>query len=324
VSEPSEPTAVSEPSAAPTVPTAPTVIANDVARYEKDPAAHIARITFDNPEKRNALNYDMYEVLLAGLADAEQDDEIKVIILRGAGGCFSTGQDMSVAYSWYGPDAGPAPGTKPSRPTQTRRLAYDKWAQQPYHRLYEHNKVIIGQIEGYALGGGLEFALSCDLTVCGHSTKIGMPAARFLGPVLGNVHLFLYRLGPTLAKDLLFTGRIAPAADAQAQGVWTRWVPDDEVADTTEALAAQVARMPADGVTVAKNVFRLIEEMTALQGSEITENISHALGSNLSFRPDEFNFVKVRAKVGTSKAFEYRDRYFDDGVPMSELPLDGD
>jgi hypothetical protein len=62
--------------------------------------------------------------------------------------------------------------------------------------------------------------------------------------------------------------------------------------------------------------------MTALQGSEITENISHALGSNLSFRPDEFNFVKVRSKVGTSRAFEYRDRYFDDGVPMSELPLD--
>jgi enoyl-CoA hydratase/carnithine racemase len=297
-----------------------TVISNDVARYEKDAAAHIARVTFDNPERRNALTYDMYEVLQAGLADAEQDDEIKVIILRGADGCFTTGQDMSVAYSWYGPDAA-APAAR-TRPTQTRRLAYDKWAQQPYHRLYQCNKVLIGQIEGYALGGGLEFALSCDLTVCGHGTKIGMPAARFLGPVLGNLHLFLYRLGPTLAKDLLLTGRIAPAAEAAERGVWTRWVPDGEVAATTEDLAAQVARMPADGVTVAKNVFRLIEEMTALHGSEITENISHALGSNLSFRPDEFNFVKVRSKVGTSKAFEYRDRYFDDGVPMEQLPLD--
>lgn len=296
------------------------VIRNEVARYEKDPAAHVARVTFDNPARRNALTYDMYEVLQAGLDDAEQDDDIKVIVLRGAGGCFTTGQDMSVAYSWYGPDAA-APEAR-TRPTQTRRLAYDKWAQQPYHRLYQCNKVLIGQIEGYALGGGLEFALSCDLTVCGHGTKIGMPAARFLGPVLGNLHLFLYRLGPTLAKDLLLTGRIAPASDAAERGVWTRWVPDDEVVAATEELAAQVARMPADGVTVAKNVFRLIEEMTALHGSEITENISHALGSNLSFRPDEFNFVKVRSKVGTSKAFEYRDRYFDDGVPMAELPLD--
>jgi enoyl-CoA hydratase/carnithine racemase len=297
-----------------------TVIRNDVARYEKDRAAHVARVTFDNPSRRNALTYDMYDVLLAGLADAEQDDEIKVVVLRGEGGCFTTGQDMSVAYSWYGPD-GQAPDAR-SRPSQTRRLAYDKWAQQPYHRLYQCNKVLIGQIEGYALGGGLEFALSCDLTVCGQGTKIGMPAARFLGPVLGNLHLFLYKLGPTLAKDLLLTGRIAPASEAAERGVWTRWVPDDEVADATEALAAQVARMPADGVTVAKNVFRLIEEMTALHGSEITENISHALGSNLSFRPDEFNFVKVRSKVGTSKAFEYRDRYFDDGVPMADLPLD--
>jgi enoyl-CoA hydratase/carnithine racemase len=297
------------------------LIANDRARYEKDPTSHIARFTITNPEKRNALDHQVYEVLLAALDDVEQDDEIKVLLLRGEGGCFSTGQDMSVAYSWYGPDA-VKPEGKPTRPTQTRRLSYDKWAQQPYHRLYECSKVVIGQIEGYALGGGLEWALSCDLTVCGHGTKIGMPAARFLGPVLGNVHLFLYRLGPTLAKDLLLTGRIAPAADAQEHGVWTRWVPDAEVASTTEELAAMVARMPADGVTVAKNVFRLIEEMTALQGSEITENISHALGSNLSFRPDEFNFVKVRAKVGTSKAFEYRDRYFDEGIPMSELPLD--
>jgi enoyl-CoA hydratase len=302
--------------------TATPLFSNEMARYDKDPSTHIARVTLTNPERRNALNYEMYEVLQAGLADAEQDDEIKVVILRGEGGCFTTGQDMNVAYSWYGPDAAPDPTAKPTRPTQTRRLAYDKWAQQPYHRLYESNKVIIGQIEGYALGGGLEFALSCDLTVCGQGTKIGMPAARFLGPVLGNLHLFLYRLGPTLAKDLLFTGRIADASEAHEHGVWTRWVPDDEVASATEALAAQVARMPADGITVAKNVFRLIEEMTALQGSEITENISHALGSNLSFRPDEFNFVKVRAKVGTSKAFEYRDRYFDDGVPMSELPLD--
>jgi enoyl-CoA hydratase len=308
-----------------------TRISNDVARYEKDRTAHVARVTFDNPAKRNALTYDMYEVLQAGLADAEQDDEIKVVILRGAGGCFTTGQDMSVAYSWYGPNAesgdgsaaeGTSAPTRPTRPTQTRRLAYDKWAQQPYHRLYQCNKVLVGQIEGYALGGGLEFALSCDLTVCGHGTLIGMPAARFLGPVLGNLHLFLYRLGPTLAKDLLLTGRIAPASDAAERGVWTRWVSDAEVAATTEELAALVARMPADGVTVAKNAFRLIEEMTALHGAEITENLTHALGSNLSFRPDEFNFVKVRSKVGTSKAFEYRDRYFDEGVPVSELPLD--
>jgi enoyl-CoA hydratase/carnithine racemase len=293
-----------------------------LATYEKDPEAHIARITFTNTERRNALNYEMYEVMEAGLRDAEQDDDIKVVILRGSGGTFSTGQDMNVAYSWYGPDAKQPEGEKPKRPTQTRRLAYDRWAQGIYHQLYKHNKVLVGQIEGYALGGGLEFALSCDLTVCGHGTKIGMPATRFLGPVLGNMNLFMYRLGPTLAKDLLFTGRMADAADAAERGVWTRFVPDDEVQATTEELAAMCARMPADGVAIAKNFTRLVEEMTGLNGAEITENISHAFGSNLSFRSDEYNFVKVRSKVGTSRAFEFRDRYFDDGVPMADLPLD--
>lgn len=293
-----------------------------LATYEKDRDRHIAWITFDNPEKRNALNHEIYEVMERGLVDAEQDDAIKVVVLRGAGGVFSTGQDMSVAYSWYGPDATPPEGEKPKRPTQTRRLAYDRWAQGIYHRLYKHNKVLVGQVEGYALGGGLEFALSCDLTVCGQGTKIGMPAARFLGPVLGNMHLFMYRLGPTLAKDLLFTGRIAAASEAADRGVWTRFVPDAEVASATDELAAMCARMPADGIAVAKNFTRLVEEMTGLQGAEITENISHAFGSNLSFGSDEYNFVKIRSKVGTSKAFEYRDRYFDDGVPLTELPLD--
>jgi enoyl-CoA hydratase/carnithine racemase len=115
---------------------------------------------------------------------------------------------------------------------------------------------------------------------------------------------------------------MADAADAAERGVWTRFVPDDEVEATTEELAAMCARMPADGVAIAKNFTRLVEEMTGLNGAEITENISHAFGSNLSFRSDEYNFVKVRSKVGTSKAFEYRDRYFDDGVPMADLPLD--
>ena len=137
----------------------------------------IATITLNRPDKLNALTFGAYADLRDFLAEVPHRDDTKVIVLRGEGGCFSTGQDMSVAYSWYGPDASRA-GDKPARPTQTRRLAYDKWAQQPYHRLYETNKVVIGQIEGYALGGGLEFALSCDLTVCGHGTKIGMPAAR--------------------------------------------------------------------------------------------------------------------------------------------------
>lgn len=288
-------------------------MSDDMLIFEKDPETHIARVTFNNPAKKNALTTDMYPLLIDALYDIADDDDIKVLILRGTGGIFTTGQDMGEAYSWY---EKPKPGEKPRRPSQRRRLAYDRRAQRVYHALYQHNKVIISQVEKYALGGGLEFALSSDLTVVGESALIGMPAARFIGPVLGNLHLFFFRLGPALAKDLLLTGRIAPQSEAADRGVWNRVVPDDQVAAVTEELAALVARMPADGLVIAKEAYRVVQNSPGLGAAESFEILSHAFGTNIRFEDDEYNFVKVRSQVGVKKAFEIRDRYFDEGEPL--------
>ena len=288
--------------------------------YEKDPTTHVARVTFNRPDKLNALVDEMYDLMGEALDDAARDDDVKVVILRGAGGTFTSGQDMSVAYGWYGSEAQDRePGARPERPSQRRRLTYDRYAQAIYHELYKHNKVLVAQVEGHALGGGLEFLLACDLSIVAEGTRVGMPAARFLGPVLGNLHLFFYRLGPVLAKDLLLTGRVADAGELAPRGAFTRFVPRATVAAEAEALAAQVARMPADGIAIAKELFRLVQETPGMGQADVTEIIGHAFGTNLSFRPDEFNFVKIRAKVGTKKAFELRDAYFDRGEPLPDL-----
>jgi len=293
-------------------------LGTELVRYDKDPATHVAHVTFCRPERSNALTREMYEAMATALSDAEDDDDVKVVVLRGEGGVFTSGQDMAVAYSWYSGDKPSEPAGKPKRPSQRRRLAYDRWAQSFYHDLYKHNKVLVAQVEGYALGGGLEFALSCDLAVCGRGTKLGMPAARFLGPVLGNLHLFFWRLGPTFAKDLLLTGRVADAGEFEDRRLFTRFCDDADVADETEALAASVARMPADGIAIAKEFFRLVEESPGMANADVVEHIAHAYATNLSFEADEFNFVKVRAKVGTSRAFELRDAYFDRGEPLPD------
>ncbi len=291
--------------------------------YEKDPATHVARVTFNRPDKLNALVDEVYDLMGGALDDAARDDDVKAVILRGAGGTFTSGQDMSLAYGWYGPEAQEAQEggaeERPKRPSQRRRLTYDRYAQAIYHDLYKHNKVLVAQVEGHALGGGLEFLLACDLSVVAEGTQVGMPAARFLGPVLGNLHLFFYRLGPVLAKDLLLTGRVADAAELAARGVFTRFVPRQTVAAEAEALAALAARMPADGIAIAKELFRLVQETPGMAQADVTEIIGHAFGTNLSFRSDEFNFVKVRAKVGTKQAFELRDAYFDRGEPLPDL-----
>lgn len=274
---------------------------------EKDTSAHIARITLNRPEKKNALTVRMNELVSEALAECETDDSIKVVLLKGAGGNFSAGQDLNEVYSWYD-----TPGEdRPRRPSQRRRLAVDRKTFREYNDLLVHNKITIAQVDGVALGGGLEYLLGCDLSVVAEGAQIGMPAARFLGPVLGNLHLFFHRLGPVLAKDLLLTGRIANADEVADQGIFTRFVPAAQLEDEAEQLAAMVAKMPADGIAIAKESYRLIEESMGMALASVFGPFLHAYGTNLRFEDDEFNFVKVRAKEGVAKAFKLRDEYFE-------------
>jgi enoyl-CoA hydratase/carnithine racemase len=271
---------------------------------DRDPAAHVARITIDNPERRNAYDPAMRRQMAAFLDELATDDDIKVVILRGAGGVFSTGADMDNAYNWYGP------GDTNRRPSQRRRLGVDREAFGFYHDYLCFPKVTIAQVETYALGGGFELALMSDLAVVARDAKLGMPGARLLGPALGNLHLFFHRLGPVLARRLLLTGDTVVAAELEHLGLFTETCEPATVADRTEAWAAKVARMPADGLAIAKTGFNLVEQSQAYVGEEATGYLMHAFATNLRFEPDEFNFVKARAEHGTREAFRLRDEHF--------------
>ena len=272
---------------------------------ERDRAAHIARITMHNPERRNAFRVEFGPEMERHLEEIADDDDIKVVILRGSGGTFTTGVDLSQAYDWYAKEG------DTRRPSQRRRLAVDRRGQRLFHEFLGFPKVTICQVESYALGLGFEFALMADMVVVGRGARLGMPATKFLGPILGNLHVFFYRLGPVLTKDLLLTGRTLEAGEVEHLGLFTRFVDDADVAAVTEALAADVAKMPADGVHMAKEAYRLVESSMGLGLEEVCSYLFHSYGTNLRFEDDEFNFVRTRAQVGTSKAFELRDRHYD-------------
>ncbi|MEX1006608.1 MAG: enoyl-CoA hydratase/isomerase family protein [Acidimicrobiia bacterium] len=278
-------------------------------RLERDPVAHVARLTIDNPDRRNAYDPVMRRAMGEHLEELAADDDIKVVILRGANGVFSTGADMSNSYSWYGSDdAG-------RRPSQRRRLGVDRESFGFYHDYLAFPKITIAQVETYALGGAFELALMSDLAVVARDAQLGMPGARLLGPALGNLHLFFYRLGPVLARRLLLTGDTVTAADIEHLGLFTDVCDPESVADRTEAWARKVARMPADGLAIAKTSFSLVEQTRAYAGEEATGFLVHAFATNLRFEDDEYNFVKARAKVGTSEAFKQRDAHFEvDGL----------
>ena len=276
----------------------------------RDAATGIARITLNNPDRRNCYDPPMREQLGEYLDELADDDAVKVVLLRGEGGVFSTGADMANAYSWY--ESAPSDGNgRGRRPSQRRRLTVDRNTFGFYHQLMGYPKVTVAEVRGFALGGGLELALMADLAVVARDTAIGMPATRFLGPALGSLHLFFHRLGPVLARRLLLTGDTVAASTVEHLGVFTEVVDDADVAPRAAWLAEKVSRMPADGIVMAKEAFRLVEQLQAYQGEEVVSYMLHAFGTNLQFDEGEFNFVKARAEHGTKEAFALRDAHFD-------------
>lgn len=278
---------------------------------ERDAGAGIARLTIDNPGRRNAYDPPMREQLGAYLDEIALDDAIKVVLLRGEGGVFSTGADMANAYAWYGDGTGTDGAGRRRRPSQRRRLSVDRKTFGFYHTFMGFPKVTVAEVRGYALGGGFELALMADISVVARDTVVGMPATRLLGPALGSLHMFFYRLGPTLARRLLLTGDTIPAEDLAHLSIFTEVTDDAAVADRASWWAQKVARMPADGLVMAKEAFRLVEQLQGYQGEEVASYLFHAYGTNLRFEDDEFNFVKARAEHGTKRAFELRDAHFD-------------
>jgi enoyl-CoA hydratase/carnithine racemase len=275
----------------------------DRVHLELDEVAHIARLTIDNPERRNAWDPAMRRQMGRCLDEVAADDGIKVVVVRGAGGVFSSGADMKNAYAWY--ESG-----ETRRPSQRRRLGVDRETFAFYHQFLHFPKVTIAQVERYALGGAFELALMADLAVAGQDARVGMPGAQLLGPALGNLHLFFHRLGPVLARRLLLTGDTVTAGEIGHLGVFAEVCEPDRVGDRAEHWAAKVARMPADGLAIAKTGFGLVEQTQAYVGEEAAGFLLHAFATNLRFEEDEFNFVKARAQFGTSRALELRDEHF--------------
>jgi enoyl-CoA hydratase len=276
---------------------------------ERDDGSGIVRITLDNPTRKNAYDPSMRQQLGVYLDELAFDDAVKVVVLRGAGGVFSTGADMNNAYAWYG-DGAAEPGNR-RRPSQRRRLLVDRRTFDFYQAFLGYPKVTVAEVAGFALGGGFELALMADIAVVARDTVVGTPATRFLGPALGSLHMFFHRLGPVLARRLLLTGDTIEAGELAHLGVFTEVVEPDAVTARAAWWADKAARMPADGIVMAKEAFRLVEQLQAYQGEQVLSPLIHAYGTNLQFDEGDFNFVKARAEHGTRRAFEQRDAHFE-------------
>jgi enoyl-CoA hydratase len=213
----------------------------------------IATLTFNRPEARNAMTWEMYQALVDACHRVEGDAAIRVLVLRGAGGkAFISGTDIAQFEHLR---------------TEADALAYEHRIDEVLDRLERVTKATIAHVQGVAAGGGCAIALTCDLRVATPESTFGIPIARTLGNCLSgtNYSRLLDLMGPGLAKDLLFTGRFFTGTEAHAHGLVTRLEPADTIERAVEDLATQVAANAPLTLRVTKEMIRRLTAARRLQ-----------------------------------------------------------
>jgi enoyl-CoA hydratase/carnithine racemase len=204
-----------------------------------DGASHTAEIVLDRPEAMNALSTAMAIRLAEVCAQVAADPAIRAVVLSAAGDrAFCVGADLKERNRMSGADFG--------RQRPVFRRAFDGVRNLP--------QPTVAAVHGYALGGGCELALSCDLIVADHTAVFGLPETTVgLVPGGGGTQLALRKLGPGRAKDLVLTGRKVDAAEAYRIGLADRLVPAGQARQAATELAGLTARNSPVAVRAAKN-----------------------------------------------------------------------
>jgi enoyl-CoA hydratase len=203
-----------------------------------------ALITFNRPEKRNALNEQMTNEIDAALYDAEADAEVAAIILTGGPKSFISGTDMDFLL-----------GEGEEVPTPQRAYELHHPTQAVYRHLSIMRKPTIAAMAGYAFGGGLELALCCDFRIAAEGTKLGSPEIRLgILPGAGGTQRLSRMIGITKAKEMVLTGEPILAAEAHQLGLLNRVVSAEALMDEAKAFAKKFQTLPAFAVEMGKAI----------------------------------------------------------------------
>lgn len=209
--------------------------------YQLD-ASGVALITVNRPERLNALNMAVKRLLQAYFAEASSDPAVRAVVLTGAGAAFVAGTDIA----------------------EMRDMTPERHAELGTNEVFLAQracpKPLIAAVEGYALGGGCELALGCDMIVAGEGARFGQPEIRVgIMPGAGGSQLLLRAVGRYRAMKLCLTGEQITAAEASAMGLVSELVPEGEALTRALALAETICRMPPLAVAGVKRAIRLGE-----------------------------------------------------------------
>ena len=268
-----------------------------------EPAEGVRRITLNRPEKRNALFHPLRGEILQALREADQDDSIRVSIVRGAGKCFSAGYDLGGGNEGY-----ELPFFTSHGDGQWPRHVTEGWMS-----LWELAKPGIAQVHGYCLAGGSELASGCDLIYVAEDAQIGYPAVRFGVP---DMHFHAWTMGMRKAMEAMLTGDSMSGIEAVRLGWANEAFPIDELDDAVVAVASKIAKLPPDIVQINKRVVhRQMEVMGLRTGVRIGTELC-ALGT----RQESMRAFIAEMQQGLTEALTKRDAPFGDYRTADKQP----
>ncbi len=246
--------------------------------YEKKDG--MATITINRPQAMNALNEETIPEILSRLQDAEKDENVRVIVITGAGEkAFCAGLDL-----------------KPMRDINViKAVETSKRGQKLTLAIEEVGKPVIAAINGYALGGGLELAMACDIRIASEKAKIGQPEVNVgLIPGWGGTQRLPRLVGKGIAKELIFTGKMIDAKTAERIGLVNVVVPSDELMSTVEELAKVIMSKPPIAIRLAKELINSSIETDQGTGLVHEAEAFGILSSTEDYREGVSAFIEKR------------------------------
>ncbi len=286
----------------------PEVLAKYV-RYEVDEKLFTATITFDRPDRLNAIPVAAFERVGDLVREAESDDRVKVIIFKGEGEHFGTGADASELGHYIGYKSGTDKASR-RRPAQRQRILPDRNVlSSGFTRpIIESLKATICQVQGYCYGGHFQIALSADIVIASPDAKFTHPAFRYLGPAPQDMYHWVEKMGLTTMKDVMLTMRAIGAEEGERKGLVTKVVEREELDKWVADYAEAIAVMPLDSLMMGKSMMQVMMEARGKGLGAMTSWIGHGWATNASFDPGDWNFLKERRDKGVSNALADRDR----------------
>ena len=221
----------------------------------------VLSVTFNRPDRHNAMTYEMYDGLYAACETADGDDGIKVLVLRGAGGrAFVSGTDIASFRDFRSGDDG---------------IAYERRIGRVVNRLEDVRVPTVAAVQGYCVGGGLAIAAVCDLRVATLSSRFGMPIARTLGNCLSmnSLSILVTQLGPARTLDLLLRAKMLDAAAAHAAGFVAELCAEDALDRTLASVVATLLEHAPLTMWAAKVAVARLRRASLPQGDDLVTRV---------------------------------------------------